>query len=196
MQHLFALKNYFFSSDALRKFDLQLSEHADRASPFRRELLFLSTFSSVAADRLLPELLLLLSKLVPKWVYFTILLWMDFLHVYSRLNVNLNSVWTVTKLSNLSEHFQWLEMTWLCVGIFIPASQIPILVTALGIHYFSSSCQKQTKQTYMNNFIQQQSFHHDAPNSHVPVINIIAFLVHAPSITSYHSRQRICKTCL
>ena len=35
-------------------------------------------------------------------------------------------------------------------------SQIPsILITALGIHYFSSSCQKQTKkQTYMNDFIQ------------------------------------------
>ena len=32
------------------------------------------------------------------------------------------------------------------------------------------------------------SFHHDAPNSHVPAINLLEFLVHALSITSCHSR--------
>ena len=41
-------------------------------------------------------------------------------------------------------------MTWLCVGILIPASQIPILVIALGIHYSSSSCQKKKTKTKKN----------------------------------------------
>ena len=31
------------------------------------------------------------------------------------------------------------------------------------------------------------NFHHDAPNNHVPAINLLEFLVHALSITSYHS---------
>ena len=36
-----------------------------------------------------------------------------------------------------------------------PANQIPILATAMDIHYFSSSCQKKKQQqSYMNDFIQ------------------------------------------
>ena len=31
------------------------------------------------------------------------------------------------------------------------------------------------------------TFHHDAPNSHVPDINFLEFLAHALSITNHHS---------
>ena len=34
------------------------------------------------------------------------------------------------------------------------------------------------------------NFHHDAPNSHVQGINFLELLVHALSITSYHSIYR------
>ena len=40
------------------------------------------------------------------------------------------------------------------------------------------------------------TFHHDAPNSHVPGISVLEFLGHALSITSYHNWQWICKACL
>ena len=63
-----------------------------------------------------------------------------------------------------------------------------ILVIALGIHYFSSSCQK-NKLTWTISYSNKalMNIHHDAPNSHVPGINFLEFLVHALSITSYHS---------
>ena len=57
-------------------------------------------------------------------------------------------------------------MTCLCVSILDPASQMPILVTALDIHYFSS-CQK---KTYIR-------FHYDAPNSQVPGINFLEYMI-------------------
>ena len=68
-------------------------------------------------------------------------------------------------------------------SVLAPASEIPVLVTALGIHYFSSSCQKKS----LNEPFQEIKFHHDAPNSHVPDINFLEFLVHTLSTTSYHS---------
>ena len=40
------------------------------------------------------------------------------------------------------------------------------------------------------------TFHHDAPNSHVPGISVLEFLGHALSITNYHNWQWICKACL
>ena len=87
------------------------------------------------------------------------------------------------------------------VGVIIPASQMPILVTASGIHYFSNSCQKKKKKkkpTWTISYSKKalMNFRHDAPNSHVPAINPLEFLVHALSITSYDSRQRVCKACL
>ena len=160
-------------------------------------------------------------------------------------------------------------MTWLCGSVFVPASQIPILVTALGIHYFKSSCpknkQKQPPEVFYKNGVLRNlakfrgkhlcqsllfnkvaglspatllkkrlwhkcflvnfakflrtpflhrippvdcfwtnlhepfktvTFHHDAPNSHVPGINFLEFLVHALSIASYHSWKWIRKVCL
>ena len=45
-------------------------------------------------------------------------------------------------------------MKWICVGVFIPAGQIPILATTQGINYFSSFFQKKTKTTHMSNFMQ------------------------------------------
>ena len=35
------------------------------------------------------------------------------------------------------------------------------------------------------------NFHHNAPNSHVPAINLFEFLVYAFSITSYHNRYLV-----
>ena len=67
--------------------------------------------------------------------------------------------------------------------ITVPASQIPVLVTALSIHYFSSSSQKRN----LHESFQTGTFHHHAPNSHVSGMNFLYFLVHAFSITSCHS---------
>ena len=99
---------------------------------------------------------------------------------------------------NLSEHLWWLEMTWLCVVLLIQASQIPVLVTALGIYYFSSSRQKKNRPTrrISNSNKALMNFHYDGTNSHVPAVNLLEFLVHALSITSYHSRERIWKEWL
>ena len=85
----------------------------------------------------------------------------------------------------------------LCVDVLIPASQIPILVTALGILYFSSSGQKSKLAwtiSYSNKAL--MNIHHDSPNSHVPGINLLEFLVDALSITSYHSEsaKNVCKS--
>ena len=43
------------------------------------------------------------------------------------------------------------------------------------------------------------NFHHDAPNSHVPAINLLEFLVHALIIKNYiiadsESAKRTCKS--
>ena len=61
-------------------------------------------------------------------------------------------------------------MTWLCVGVLIPASQIPILATALGIDYFSFSSQKKDKLAWTISYSNKvlMNFDHDAPkvNSH------------------------------
>ena len=58
------------------------------------------------------------------------------------------------------------------------------VVTSLGIHDFHVfQLLLSKKQTY---FI---TFHHDAPNIHVPGINFLEFLVGALSITNYHSWQ-------
>ena len=93
----------------------------------------------------------------------------------------------------------FIMMTWLYVSILDPASQLANLVTALGIHYFSSSCLKKKSKitgaiSYSNKTLMR--FRRDAPNSHVPGINFLEFLVHALSITSHHSwlvnLQRIC----
>ena len=55
--------------------------------------------------------------------------------------------------------------------------------TLLGDCFCSASCQK----TNIHEPFHTVTFHHDAPNSHVPGINFFKFLVHARSITSYHS---------
>ena len=76
----------------------------------------------------------------------------------------------------------------LCVGVRIPDCQIPIFVTAQGIHYVSSTCQK-NKLTWTISYSNEalMNIHHDVPNSHVSGIKFLEFLVHAPSITSFHS---------
>ena len=76
----------------------------------------------------------------------------------------------------------------LCVGVRIPACQIPIFVTVQDIHYFSSTCQK-NKLTWTISYSNEalMNIHHDVSNSHVPGINFLEFLVHAPSVTSFHS---------
>ena len=74
------------------------------------------------------------------------------------------------------------------VYLFQLVKYIPILVTALDIHYFSFYCQKNklTQEiSYSNKAL--MNIHHDAPNSYVPGINFLEFLVHAFSITSYRS---------
>ena len=63
----------------------------------------------------------------------------------------------------------------------VSASQITI--AALGIHNTAST----VKKANLYEPFQTVTFHHDAPNSHVPGINFLEFLVHALSITSYHS---------
>ena len=55
---------------------------------------------------------------------------------------------------------------------------------------------KKHKLTCAISYINKVLTQHDAPNSHVPAINLLEFLVHAVSIKSYHSRQQICKECL
>ena len=68
------------------------------------------------------------------------------------------------------------------------------------IHYFSFSCQrKNSKLTWTISCSNKalMNFHRDSPNSYVPANNLLEFLIHALSITSYqHSTERICKTCL
>ena len=67
-----------------------------------------------------------------------------------------------------------------------PASQIPILVTAPPVR-------KINLPAYMKDFVQWQTFndfYHDAPNSHVPDINFLEFLLHALSITKQQQHQQ------
>ena len=64
-----------------------------------------------------------------------------------------------------------------------PPSQIPDLVTALGIQYFSSSCYKNKLTctiSYNNKALVKfyRMIFHDAPNGHFPGINFLKFLVH------------------
>ena len=63
----------------------------------------------------------------------------------------------------------------------VSASQIT--TTALGIHNTAST----VKKANLHEPFQTVTFHHDASNSHAPGINFLEFLVHALSITSYHS---------
>lgn len=71
---------------------MQLNDHEDGPSPFRRAITFalcsnnvrtLSTFSPVVADQLLSEFLLFLFRLVPKLRYFAALFWVDFLQRFA-----------------------------------------------------------------------------------------------------------------
>ena len=66
-----------------------------------------------------------------------------------------------------------------CAG---PASQIPILATA-------PTAKKKKKKIHerFHSDTALMKIHHDAPNSHVPDINFLEFLLHALSITSHHS---------
>ena len=84
--------------------------------------------------------------------------------------------------------FIW-NVTWNDFCAFIPAGQIPILATTLGIHYFSSFFQKKKKNklTWAISCSNKSlmNLHHDAPNSHVLAINLTEFLVHVLSIASY-----------
>ena len=64
-----------------------------------------------------------------------------------------------------------------CTG---PASQIPILITAP--HVKKTNLHEQI--SYSDKAL--MNFHHDVPNSHVPDINFLGFLVHALSVASHH----------
>ena len=62
-------------------------------------------------------------------------------------------------------------MTWLYDSVLGPPSQIALIVTALGIHYLSSSCYKNKITgtiSYRNKAL--MTFHHDTPNSNIPDI--------------------------
>ena len=72
-----------------------------------------------------------------------------------------------------------------------PASQIPILVTVLGIRYFNSSYQvnKLTRTISYSN-MGLRTFRHGAPKSHVPGVKFLEFQVHAISTTPHRKRSR------
>ena len=86
---------------------------------------------------------------------------------------------------------------WLCVSVLVLASQIPFFVTALRIHYFSSSSQKANLHERFHTVTKLlMTFHHNSQNNHILSINFVEFWVHAFSMTSYHSWKWICKACL
>ena len=70
------------------------------------------------------------------------------------------------------------------VNLFQPIKYQSLLLP--GIHYFSSS-KKKNKLTWTISYSNKTlvNFHRDAPNSHVWSINLLEFLVHGLSITSY-----------
>ena len=69
-------------------------------------------------------------------------------------------------------------MAWFCVSVLVPASQIPICCHYPGHSLFQLLLSK--KKTYL------MTFHHDAPDIHVPGTDFLEFLVCALSITNYH----------
>ena len=73
-------------------------------------------------------------------------------------------------------------MTYDCVGILGLTSQIPIYVTALGIHYSSSSYQSKNFLERFRLVKALMTFHHDVQNSHVP--DFLELLVNPISKTS------------
>ena len=77
-------------------------------------------------------------------------------------------------------------MTWPCQCTCSSyLNRAPILVTALYLLFHYSLAI--VKKTNLHGSFQTVIFHHNAPNSHVPGINFLQLLVHALSITSYHS---------
>ena len=130
-------------------------------------------------------------------------------------NSHVNFQWIITKHVNISVWEKWFSDIYaaklecrnslkslqsfimirndmnLCRCTDLP-SQIPVLVTALSIfsQFLLSKKKKKKKLVWKISYREKalMNFHHDAPNSHVPAINLLELLVHPLLITSYHSR--------
>ena len=88
--------------------------------------------------------------------------------------------------------FTMIRDTWPCVGVPIPASQIytsPCHFPEHSLFLYSLFLLSRYKLIWTISYSNRALtiIHHDAPNSHFPGISVLELLVHALSITSYHS---------